>query len=512
MAFEKVIVLDDEMIIQRSLQEQLRRRRYSVATASTLEEANSLLARDSFDLMFVDVRLPDGSGTELLERFAEQPESPVVIMITGYGTIESAVECMRMGAFDYLIKPFSSDQIDICLKKAESFSHMMKVNRFLSSGSGGGDEASTEILGRSAPVNHLRKLIRKVAATEATVLITGENGTGKELVAHELHRLSPLAGQPFIRVNCAAISETLIESEFFGHEKGAFTGATQRREGRFELANNGTILLDEISEIPPRLQAKLLRVLQEREFERVGGNKTLKVEVRVVATTNRNLFAEVEKGNFREDLYYRLNVFPISVPPLRERGSDILALANEFLKRFSRKHGVKVAGFFDEARALLNSHDWPGNVRELQNTIERAVILAEDGESIAPEMLGLIRRRAAPVPVLREPGSAPAAAAPPSEGSRVQDPAVHEARATRWHDNGPTAEPPAHREGAASGEGGETGSEGFPTLEELEKQHILNALDETGGNRTQAAEMLQISIRTLRNKLSQYRSEGEPIP
>ena len=254
-------------------------------------------------------------------------------MITGHGSIESAVNCMRAGAFDYVIKPFSINQIDVVLKKAESFSQLVKVNQFLNQES----VNATELIGDGLAMEELRKLIHRVAPTEATVLISGENGTGKELVANELFRTSARSRQPFIRVNCAAISEALIESEFFGHEKGAFTGALQRREGRFELANNGTILLDEISEISLKVQAKLLRVLQEREFERVGGNKTIKVNVRVVATTNRDLHSLVERGEFRQDLYYRLNVFPIHVPPLRDMDEDIPLLAGTFLERFLEK-------------------------------------------------------------------------------------------------------------------------------------------------------------------------------
>jgi transcriptional regulator with GAF, ATPase, and Fis domain len=228
----------------------------------------------------------------------------------------------------------------------------------------------------------MRQMIERVAPTDATVLITGESGTGKEMIARELYRASQRRGHPFIKVNCAAISENLIESEFFGHERGAFTGATERREGRFELANQGTLLLDEVSEIPLNLQAKLLRVLQEREFERVGGNRTIKVNVRLLATSNRDLLSYVEKGEFRQDLYYRLNVFPIPVPALRERGDDLLILAEHFLKRCARKHGIKVNGFADSARAMLAGYRWPGNVREMQNTIERAVILTASGRPI----------------------------------------------------------------------------------------------------------------------------------
>jgi transcriptional regulator with GAF, ATPase, and Fis domain len=251
------------------------------------------------------------------------------------------------------------------------------------------DTRSSDIVGLSDPIEGLKNLVNKVAKTEATVLITGENGTGKELVARELYRNSMLAKQPYIRVNCAAISETLMESEFFGHEKGAFTGATERREGRFELADGGTILLDEISEIAPSLQAKLLRVLQEKEFERVGGNKTIEVRVRVLATTNRNLLKEVEEGNFREDLYYRLNVFPISVPPLRDRGNDILLLASTFLDRHAKRHGVEKISFSKSCEKAILQHEWPGNVRELENAVERAVILAEPHKKIEHDLLGI---------------------------------------------------------------------------------------------------------------------------
>ncbi len=389
MALEKVIVLDDELIIRKSLEAQLRKRKYMVATASTLAEAEALVQKDSFDLMFMDMRLPDGEGIQLLERMASMPSRPIVIMMTGYGTIESAVKSMQLGAFDYLLKPFSVEQIDIALNRAEENSQLVKLAQFYSEESGGDSSGEMNLMGSSDPMQKLKMMIKKVAATGATVLINGENGRGKERVAHESWRQSPRAGNPYIKVNCAAISETLIESELFGHEKGSFTGATERREGRFELANNGTILLDEISEIPARLQGKLLRVLQEREFERVGGNRTIQVNVRVLATTNRDLVAAVQKGDFREDLYYRLNVFPLAVPALRERGEDVIQLAQTFLEKFQRKHGIKPSGFSKSAVAAIKNHSWPGNVRELQNTIERAVILAENGKPIEPGLLGI---------------------------------------------------------------------------------------------------------------------------
>jgi DNA-binding NtrC family response regulator len=311
-------------------------------------------------------------------------------------------------------------------------------------------------------MEQVRQLIRKVARTQATVLIQGESGTGKELVARAIYRESPRAGAPFIRVNCAAVPENLIESEFFGHEKGAFTGALNKREGRFELAHGGTILLDEISEISPQVQAKLLRVLQERELERVGGSRTIKVDVRVLATTNRDLDQSVEKKEFRQDLYFRLNVVPVFVPPLRERREDIVFLAEQFVHRFGRKHGVKISGITPECRAALETHSWPGNVRELQNVIERAVILCADGEQIKTEHLG-INGIASPAPAASVASTQP-----------------------------PTPAAAATIDGDAL------------TLGDLEKQHILATLDKCGGNRTHAARKLGISIRTLRNKLSEY--------
>jgi transcriptional regulator with GAF, ATPase, and Fis domain len=290
-------------------------------------------------------------------------------------------------------------------------------------------------------------------------------------------------------VNCAAVSQTLIESEFFGHERGAFTGATERREGRFELANNGTLLLDEVSEIPPSLQAKLLRVLQEREFERVGGSRTIKVNVRIIATSNRDLMSNVSKGEFRQDLYYRLNVFPVHVPALRERVDDIPILAEHFLRRFARKHGVKVTGFSDGANLALLEYRWPGNVRELQNTVERAVILSESGHPVTSAALGLAGDLSAPIPESSRLSESQPATSSNGAASRVEE--VQTA----------SAPPP-----------GVTGASGqIVRLDELEKQAIRAALRQTGGNRTQAAAALGIAIRTLRNKLQEYRDAGDPI-
>jgi DNA-binding NtrC family response regulator len=463
MPIEKIIVLEDDIIVRKNLEQQLRQRRYEVAAVSTIAAAQDLLAKDTFDLMIADVRLPDGEGTDLLKELQTRPQKPLVLMMSGFGTVESAVECMRHGAFDYLIKPFSFDEIEVRLKKAENFSQLLKVNQYLSHEKD--DQASYELLGRSAAMEQLRQLIRKVARTQATVLIQGESGTGKELVAWALYRQSPRANAPFIRVNCAAIPENLIESEFFGHEKGAFTGAVNKREGRFELAHGGTILLDEVSEVSSTVQAKLLRVLQERELERVGGTRTIKVDVRVIATTNRKLEESVDRKEFRQDLFFRLNVVPILVPSLRERQEDVPFLAEQFMHRFARKHGVRVQGISPACLQALQSHLWPGNVRELQNVIERAVILCCDGECLLVEHLGLAKASEAAPPTLTQ--TLPLLGISPNPQDQ------------------------------------------FLTLGELEKQHIFRALERCKGNRTHAAKLLDISIRTLRNKLNEYSGKGK---
>jgi DNA-binding NtrC family response regulator len=386
---------------------------------------------------------------------------------------------MRAGAFDYALKPFAPSQIDVILKKAQSYRQLLNINKLLTDDP---EDDDSVLVGRAPAMARLRQLIDRVAPTDATVLVTGESGTGKEMIAREFYRRSPRRSQPFIKVNCAAISENLIESEFFGHERGSFTGATERRVGRFELANQGTLLLDEVSEIPLALQAKLLRVLQEREFERVGGNRTIKVNVRIVATSNRDLINYVEKGDFRQDLYYRLNVFPVHVPALRERVEDIPVLAEHFLRRFSRKHGVKVTGFSDSARSAMQAYRWPGNVRELQNTVERAVILSEGGRPVSAAALGL-------------PGDLARFDAIAAEELAVSDAAASAPPQLE------TLSAPTFTDG--NGE--------VLRLDELEKQAIAAALRQTEGNRTKAAAALGISIRTLRNKLQEYRDAGSPI-
>ncbi len=455
MSIEKIIVLEDDLVVRKTLEQQLRYRRYDVASAENIAAAVELLGKDNFDLMIVDVKLPDGDGIELLKQLNARPTKPLVVMISSHGTVDMAVECMSNGAFTFLTKPLSAEHLAVTLKKAEEHSQLVKVSQYLSQGD---EEEGFELLGTSAAMEATRALVRKVARTHATVLIQGESGTGKELVARALYRQSPRAGAPFIKLNCAAIPETLIESEFFGHEKGAFTNAMTKREGRFELAHTGTILLDEISEISPTVQAKLLRVLQEREFERVGGNRTIRVDVRVIATTNRDLEQSVASKDFRQDLYFRLNVVPITLSPLRDHPEDIPTLAETFCKRFSRKHGVEVHGLSSACVKALTQHSWPGNVRELQNVIERAVILSNESGTLEPEHLGVIRRDIIT----------------------------------------PHAD-------SAEGMTSENGS--LLSLVESEKRQILATIKRCQGNRTHAARMLEISVRTLRNKLREYNYE-----
>ena len=475
MSIEKVIMVAKEEFLRKQVSQYLRKKRIDVAECGTIQEAHDFMGKGNFDLMLLDQSLPDGEGAEFLEEVNLRPAKPMVVMMGAEGSVDLAVQCMAKGAFDYLLKPFSNEQVEIILRKAEQFAQVLNVNQFLTSQEA--EDPENEILGESEATNQLRKLIRRVAQTNATVLIQGENGTGKELVAHAMHRNSNRKDGPFIKLNCAALPENLVESELFGHEKGSFTGATNKREGRFELAHGGTIFLDEISELSLPLQSKLLRVLQEREFERVGGNRTIKVDVRVVAATNRKLDQSVEKNEFRQDLYFRLNVVPVHVPALRERDGDVPLLAEAFCQRFIRNHGVPVKGLTPESLTALQGHDWPGNIRELQNVLERAVILCGEEGYIHPEQLGLT--------------------APPQAGEGDAP--------TGAIDENPAAAVPTATTAVAASNGAPT------TLADLEKQHILSTLKQCEGNRTRTAETLDINIRTLRNKLNEYKEQGEAV-
>jgi len=511
-SLDRILIVDDDPIIAKLLEEICARAKISFEVAPNLTTANTLILRETYDLVFLDVRLPDGDGHQFLERLMTLPDRPIVVMVTGAGTIESAVACMRAGAFDYVVKPFNASRIEVLLKKADSFNQLIKVNCFLNDRGAGGDEF---VVGGSLAMRRLRSHVERVAPTEATVLITGEHGSGKEMVAREIFRLSSRRREAFIKVNCAALSETLIESELFGHERGAFTGATEKREGRFELANRGTLLLDEVSEIPPNLQAKLLRVLQEREFERVGGSKPIKVNVRILATSNRDLLRYVEQGSFRADLYYRLNVFPIHVPPLRERGEEIQMLAESFLRLSARRSGIRILGFSPQAMHALLSYRWPGNVRELQNTIERAVILSENDRPISGAALGIDLPPGAAADVVETDWQAPAlpvelpqavpAPVPPagvsaSASAPLASPAVVGSKLP------PASLPPRL---LANTPAAPSAAPALQSLAEMEKQAILAAMKAKDGNRAQVVELLGISIRTLRNKLQEYRESGD---
>ena len=490
MAIEKIIILEDETVIRKHLTEILQRKNFLVAQADSVSKAKQLVDKDDFDLIFADLRLSDGHGTEILEYCQLKATPPLVAFMTAYASVESAVECMKGGAFDYLIKPFSDDQVDVLLKKAGEFHQLVKVNQHLSSG--GGDDGEHQILGNSPAIQQLNDLIRKVARTQATVLIQGESGTGKELVSRSIYKNSTRVKKPFITVNCAAIPDNLVESEFFGHEKGAFTGAVSRREGRFELAHGGTILLDEISEISPVVQSKLLRVLQERELERVGGMRTISVDVRVIATTNRDLTQSVERKEFRQDLFFRLNVVPIHVPPLRERQTDIPLLAETFMRRYAKKHGCPVAGFSKSSLDALQSHPWPGNIRELQNVVERAVILTGEGALIEPELLGL---------TVMSSGKIYIPANPMAE--------THEMDTSSTQLKTETLARNEKKSSTVSREKVSPEDDDIPTLGEIEKRHIFATLEAFNQNRTKTAKHLGISIRTLRNKLNEYKEDTE---
>lgn len=373
-----ILVVDDEKNIREGLGEYLRLDGYDVALASDGKEGVLLADRGDIDLVITDLKMPGLSGGELLKQVTSRYPSVPVIVLTGHGTVEDAVDAMRNGAYDFITKPVNLDHLSILVKRALERRELSRRNEELL------EEVETQkrvssIVGKSPAIRQIFELVRRVAPTKASVLITGESGVGKELVADAIHNLSPRADKPFIKVHCAALAESLLESELFGHEKGSFTGAQARKKGRFELANEGTLFLDEIGEINQNVQIKILRVLQDKRFERVGGEDTLESDVRVVAATNKDLKAEIAAGTFREDLYYRLNVVNIHVPPLRERKDDIPLLAGSFLNEFASDNNKAIIGFDPKARAALYAYSWPGNVRELRNCIESAVVMASEG-------------------------------------------------------------------------------------------------------------------------------------
>jgi two-component system, NtrC family, response regulator AtoC len=380
----RILVVDDDADIRTILVDRLAARGHEVLESTDGLKALEACARDLPDLMLLDLDLPGADGLTVLERLRQESLPPTVVVITAFATVAKAVEAMRRGAFDFLPKPFQPGLVELTVQKALERNELREENRALRAALPGGKP----LVGVSPAVRQLVEQARKAAESKSTVLLVGESGTGKEVLARSLHAWSPRASRPFIAVNCVALSEELLESELFGHEKGAFTGAHQQKPGKFELANHGTIFLDEVGDIREALQTKLLRVLQEHEFERVGGTKPIRVDIRVIAATNRNLEEAVKGGRFREDLYYRLNVVRLQLPPLRERGEDIPPLAEHFLRKYCAETGKAISGFSPGALASLRAHPWPGNVRELENAIERAVVLGGGGE-ISSADLGL---------------------------------------------------------------------------------------------------------------------------
>jgi DNA-binding NtrC family response regulator len=381
----KLLVVDDEKNIREGLAASLKMDGHDVETAADGDEGWRCFQKGDSDLVITDLRMPGLSGEDLLKRIsAETPGIPVIVL-TGHGTVETAVEAMRNGAYDFLTKPVNLDRLSLLVKRALANRELALKHRRLEEELEQKKQFST-IIGTSAPMRRVFDTISRAAPARASILITGESGVGKELVADAIHELSPRKGKPLIKVHCAALAASLLESELFGHEKGAFTGAVTRRRGCFERAHEGTLFLDEIGEIDQNVQIKLLRVLQERKFERVGGEETLEVDVRIVTATNKDLQAEIKKGNFREDLYFRLNVVNILVPPLRERKDDLPLLITAFLKEFAAENGKSVEGIDEKARAALYAYDWPGNVRELRNCVESAVVMAK-GPMIGEEDL-----------------------------------------------------------------------------------------------------------------------------
>lgn len=380
-----ILVIDDEKNIREGLAADFEMDGYTVRLAATGQEGLDIIAKGDVDLVITDLRMPGISGEEVLRRVTTETPGIPVIVLTGHGSIDAAVQAMRDGAYDFLTKPLNLDQLGMIVRRALE-SRELKLQHTQLLKEVGTNKQLDNIIGKSAEMQRLLTMVKKVADSKASVLVTGESGVGKEVIADALHNLSGRHDKACIKVHCAALSETLLESELFGHEKGAFTGADSLHKGRFELAHGGTIFLDEIGEINPSVQIKLLRVLQEKKFERVGGSQTIEVDVRVIAATNRNLEEEVKAGRFREDLYYRLNVIHLEVPPLRERKDDIPLLINAFLDEFNAENGKQITGISQAARAAIYQYDWPGNIRELRNCIESAVVMAS-GKDIALEDL-----------------------------------------------------------------------------------------------------------------------------
>jgi len=453
-AEETILVVDDDAVARDLLVEALRKEGYDVEAAADGADAIARGQRKRFDLVLTDFRMGAVDGMAVLRKFKQCSPDTSIVLLTAFGSMEGAIEAIKQGAYDYLAKPFRKEEIKLVVRRSLEHSRLVRENaRFR--GELRERRELSQLVGSSPPMLEVYKLIARVSAGKSTVLLEGESGTGKELVARAIHSNSPRRDRPFVPVNCAALSDTLLESELFGYEKGAFTGAIGVKQGLFEAAHEGTLFLDEIGDIGAALQVKLLRVIQEQEVRRVGGTSPIKVDVRVIAATNRDLAALVHDGRFREDLFYRLNVVRIVLPPLRERRDDIPMLAQHFLQKFPGANEQTIRGFIPDTMALLQRYPWPGNVRELENVIERAVSLAH-GPLILPEDLPEVIRKTETVPV-----------------------------------------------GGMAGKGSQR-DEALITLDEMAKQHLVKVLAETGGNKVRAAKILGIDRRTLYRMAERY--------
>ncbi len=391
MAIKRILVADDEESIRWVLSKALTKQGYEIDLADNGQDALLMSRKQSYDLAILDIKMPGMTGLDLLNKLQEQSPKTLVVIMTAESSMKNAVEAMKRGAYDYITKPFDLEALDAIILKAQKASEVSEEVGRLKDELKDHYQLERTIIGESHPMQAIYKVLGKVAPSDVTVLVSGESGTGKELIARAIHFNSPRLGKPFIALNCAAIPRELLESELFGHEKGAFTGATERKIGKFEQANGGTLFLDEIGDMPLELQAKLLRVLQEREVTRTGGNTTIQVDVRIVAATNQQLKEKVRNREFREDLYYRLNVVPLEIPPLRERREDIPALVDYFINKTHEDYGTQAQGVTEAAMELLKSYSWPGNVRELENTLQRAALLSPDAlldDDDFPELQG----------------------------------------------------------------------------------------------------------------------------
>jgi len=440
-----LLIVDDEEAMRDACSQVLAPEGFILKQAASGEEALKILRQESFDLVILDLKMPRVDGTEILRCIQQENPDTATIVITGYPSVESAVEAMKLGAADFLPKPFTPDVLRLTVRRTLRGARMAKENLLLRSQLEECRGSDYELVGQSEAMRQIHDLVRRVAPTDSTVLITGESGTGKELVARAIRNHSPRRDKPFVTVDCGSLVGTLFESELFGHAKGSFTGATSMKHGRFELASGGTIFFDEIANVNPDIQAKLLRVIQEREFTRVGATQVIPVDVRILAATSRNLLDEIHEGRFREDLFYRLCVVPIVLPPLRQRREDIPLLAEHFLLKHNRRTGDKIRGFTQDALQALVTHDWPGNVRELENAIERAIILARGDLISAADLLYY-------GPLVKS-------------GASNDDPVP---------------------------------------LASVEKEHIAKMLRHHGGNRTAAAKTLGIDRKTLWRKMLVY--------